>query len=148
MIFIKLTLKNDGKTVFVNAEKIVDLFENDDKKGTTLSFNGNEFCYNVKESPEEIMNLIKQEEERNFEVLELQEAEVDRDLLDKLEGYLKDFIIKYNFKGDGMNDFKIKANDDIFEFQRTCYPEINDCIQASFRYMDNYLKHGKFNILV
>ena len=147
MIFIKLTLQTNGKTVFVNAEKIIDLFIYEEGKGTAISLNLDS-SYHVQETPEEIIKKIRAEEERQNALIELVSGEEissnDVDLIDKLEGYIKDFRIEYTFDGYLKNSFRLYETTQGESFIRTCYPEINDCIKASFVYMDKYLKEGKY----
>lgn len=62
MIFIRLTLVNRNKEVFLNAEKINDLMLTDSKTETMVSLQGEQNFYNVVEKHEEIMKIIENEE--------------------------------------------------------------------------------------
>jgi len=141
MIFIKLTLQ-DGREIWVNPARITDISKQIEKDGSMIC-SGGESGFNVTESPEEIISKIQ---ENSLELELIEGVEVSGyDLPDKMEGYIKHFKIEYNFSDYGFNGFKLKANDGTGNgIIRTCYPEINDCINASFRFMDNYLKTGNF----
>lgn len=105
MIFIKLTLQTNGKSVFVNAEKIIDLFVYEEGKGTAISLNL-DVSYHVQESPEEIIEKIRAEEERQNTLIELVSGEPMEFNIPDMQKYLNE---KEGFKD--LQDIK----DEVFQ---------------------------------
>lgn len=59
-MIVLTALDNDGPPLFVNPNHIVWFYENDDR--TLIQLNGSSRVYKVKETPEEIIELMEENE--------------------------------------------------------------------------------------
>lgn len=92
MKFIKLTL-NDGRSIFINPEKITDIIEKKDKTNGSFVSCGENNTADVKETAEEIVQQIESLfiEIRSVDIEELKLKDIEL-----IEDYLNMVELKYN----------------------------------------------------